>query len=302
MPTIHTSALTVLLYGLFTAPSWAMPLYADGTAAPETGTVSGTENFESIGNLVGENLRQLGDPQRIADNLIAQLRPIPFIDAPGFSEQNLDKQADNVIAVPIFNQPALQRGRPAVQAEAGTNRSINPYQKITLRQLMQTLVTKVDLPVAATANPQGRFQQWARGPREFLAIQGIVNTPLDPAVISTIAQIISPAVDLSGIVTMNFFGMGNFAFIVSPSTRRINLVDVNTGENMSVSYSQEYGIDIKSQVLIDPSANRGLYQKRNYFILIKKWVITYLLHPLTLFSAGVFFMLWLLWRMRRLDA
>jgi len=300
---MRTISLTVLLYGMVATPGWALPIHADEVAAPELDTVLSVEDSPLFGNSAGKTLRQLADPQRIADNLIGQLRPLPFIDAADLSKQNLDEQAEAFIAVPLFNQPAPRRGPTPVPTGSGDDTAPRPYLEMTLRQLMRTLVTKVDLPVAATVNPEGRARQRVRGPGGFSALQEIIDTPLDPAVIRTIAHIVPPSIELSGILTMNFFGMGNFAFLVSPSTRRIDLLDIDTGQNLSISYTQEYGMrpgmDIGSQGLIDPSGSGVRNQKRNYVLIVKKWIANYVVHPLTLFGSGVIFVLWLLWRLRR---
>lgn len=300
MWTMRTVPLTVLLYGMFATPGWALPIHADGIAAPEFDTVLSVEGAGLFGNPADPAQRQSTGPQEIADTLIGQLRTLPFIDAADISRRNLDKQAEAIISAPLFNQPAPGRKAAPVPGRSGYDAA---YRNMTMRQLMRTLVTEADLPISATTSPGERTQQRVRDPGGFSALQEIFDTPLDSAVISMIARIVSPSIDLSRMVTMNFLGMGKFAFVVSPSTRRIDLLDIDTGQNLSVSYTQEYGMtpgtDIGSQVLLDPSGSGVRYQQRNYVVIIKKWIATYVVHPLTLFGSGVVFLLWLLWRLRR---
>ena len=138
----------------------------------------------------------------------------------------------------------------------------------------------------------------------FSVLASVMRVEVDPNVIQAIARVISPSIDLGGVVSFSVFGMGDFAFMISSDTDEINIVDVKTGVRTSMNYSNRragYQSAINSELRRGAVQSGTTAQGRRLADLLnsaKEWVFTYILHPFTLTTLAMLLTIWTLWRMR----
>ena len=127
---------------------------------------------------------------------------------------------------------------------------------------------------------------------------------VDSNVIQAIARVISPSIDLGGVVSFSVFGMGDFAFMVSADTDEINIIDVESGARTSMNYANRrpgYRSAISENPQRGAVQSGGTAQGRRLADLLesaKDWIFTYILHPFTLTTLAMLLVIWTLWRMR----
>tara|TARA_R110000787_G_scaffold8895_17_gene30674 strand:+ start:1511 stop:2464 length:954 start_codon:yes stop_codon:yes gene_type:complete len=138
----------------------------------------------------------------------------------------------------------------------------------------------------------------------FSVLASVMRIEVDSNVIQAIARVISPSIDLGGVVSFSVFGMGDFAFMVSADTDEINIIDVESGARTSMNYANRrpgYRSAISENPQRGAVQSGGTAQGRRLADLLesaKDWIFTYILHPFTLTTLAMLLVIWTLWRMR----
>jgi hypothetical protein len=167
----------------------------------------------------------------------------------------------------------------------------------TLRDLAQSLVNKPgSADDAGNDHDRRRQNDWGGG---FSFFDAVLETQLDDTFIETARDVARPSIGKDGVVAVNLFGLRDFAFMVSPVSNRIQILDFRTGTTLTVGQSghENHNRDFQrnQQSGYRPAGNRDSGM-RDKIIDIMKGLRTFLnsfvLHPITL---GVFLLLSLCW-------
>lgn len=197
-----------------------------------------------------------------------------------------------------------QAGRPRQAAGAGgagsgSQQSAQVASTNTIEGIARSLVNTQG--ASGIASESASDQANGAG---FSVLTSIMRVEVDPNVIQAIARVISPSIDLGGVVSFSVFGMGDFAFMVSADTDEINIVDVKSGARTSMNYSNRRA-GFQSAINGNPQRGGvqpgGTAQGRRLADMLesaKDWVFNYILHPFTLTTLAMLLVIWTLWRMR----
>ena len=101
----------------------------------------------------------------------------------------------------------------------------------SLRDVAKVLVNK---PVPGATQRQG---SGARNQGGGSFVDAILGTQLEDAFIDAATNVVTPTIQPDGVVALNFMGLRDFAFMVSPVTNKIEVLDFKTGTTLTISHS-----------------------------------------------------------------
>lgn len=163
----------------------------------------------------------------------------------------------------------------------------------TLRKLAKAVVN-VPAP-GTTPSPEGRVAN--EGGFSFVDV--VLGTQLDDAFIDAATDVITPTITPDGVVALDLMGLRDFAFMVSPITNKIQILDFKTGTTLTIDNSAHN----KSGDLSEGLRPYRPYRSANPSYLgdhpavkmlkaLKAFVGDFLLHPITLGALLLAAMCW----------
>lgn len=179
--------------------------------------------------------------------------------------------------------------RPGVTAIAKLS---PPHQKTgpTLRDVAGALVNKPRGPAPRAGVPNNPHNG-------FSLIDTVLDTQLDAAFIEAASDIVNPAIDPDGLITVNFLGLRDFALLVSPVTNKILVMDFKTGTTLTLShsaYDDTASYEAKQRRRLRLKNSNSFEEPKTVKLLMKflkslrYFGSNFLLHPVTL---GAFLLL-----------
>ena len=190
-------------------------------------------------------------------------------------------------------------GRPSRSKNTGTVFDFDPGpdQALgTIRDLAKALVNRATSAdrAGAPAEPDGSEIERTGAYKYFDAI---LEAELDREFVSAVTEIVSPSITPDGVVALSIFGARDFAFLTSPVTNKIQIVDFSTGTTLTVSQgsgsapgysSPEAKRRVEESPQTTPPVGQG---KKPLVVRIISTARDVAVHPLTLLSlilVGVF--------------
>lgn len=173
----------------------------------------------------------------------------------------------------------------------GSNNST--YSDATVEDLMKALVNRPTQPA-----PRKTRRQNDRGSGiGFALLTTVLESQLDQDFIDAAANVVNPSIDIGGVVTLKIFGLREIAFLMSPVTNQIQVMDLRTNRSISLNHTENQE-SIRHQNKIEQNrAQRVIYQNTDRTFSTVKWfkaaklfVTEIVLHPFTLAVAFVFLM------------
>jgi hypothetical protein len=162
-----------------------------------------------------------------------------------------------------------------------------------LRDTAKVLVNK---PAPGRTQTQGGGATDQRG-TSFVDVA--LEAQLDDAFIDAATNVVTPTVTEGGLIALNFIGLREFALMVSPTSNKIQVLDLNTGTTLTMSRSayedsaSGRGDQPRSQGnRRATSAFQGDHPIKKVLKALQDFVEDVLLHPLAL---GAFLLLALGW-------
>lgn len=124
----------------------------------------------------------------------------------------------------------------------------------------------------------------------YLLVDTVLKTQLDSDLMNVATKVVTPTIDPDGVVLLNVLGLRDFAFMVSPVTHKIQIVDFKTGTTLSVSHSAYKDTSQQTDQRRRPKSTVSHSDQKFTKILkaVKYFVDGFLLQPITL---GAFFLL-----------
>lgn len=172
----------------------------------------------------------------------------------------------------------------------------------TVRDLAQVLVNRPEPLPDANNGSAGR-----RGPGGHSLFNVIMETQLDADFVEAATEVVTPTVTADGVIALSFLGLRDFAFVVSPVTNRIQVMDFQTGTTVTLSrsaYDQRPQPEPFSSAQQTPHRPQGQtlvprLTMREVLTHTKRFFSGYVLHPFTLGFLSLFSIFWLVLRMAR---
>lgn len=172
----------------------------------------------------------------------------------------------------------------------------------TIRDLAQVLVNRPE-PLPDSNN--GGAGRPGRG--GYSLFNAIMETQLDADFIEVATEVVTPTVTADGVIALSFLGLREFAFVVSPVTNRIQVMDFQTGTTVTLSrsaYDQRPQPEPLSSAQQRPHRPRlqtlaPALMMRAVLAKTKRFFSGYVLHPFTLGFMALFAIFWLVLRMAR---
>jgi len=172
----------------------------------------------------------------------------------------------------------------------------------TMRDLAQVLVNR---PEPLPDGKNGGAGRPSRG--GYSLFNAIMETQLDADFIEAATEVVTPTVTADGVIALSFMGLREFAFIVSPVTNRIQVMDFATGTTVTLSRSaydqrpQPEPFSSAQQMPHRPQVQMLAPRLTMHAVLTKakRFLSGYVLHPFTLGSLALFSIFWLVLRMAR---
>ncbi len=157
----------------------------------------------------------------------------------GFDPFAAETGDDSPLAVTIVNASGVRRARWE-NTRSGSNLGIHrPSLQSGLRGLLAQYVNIIPTrgpSSAARAEPATRALDDSGAGAPPLAIDG---NPIAERVSETVSdwlgQVLRPTTGVEGLVSFSVVGFGNFAIVASEDSRRIGVMDLNSGRVMTVS-------------------------------------------------------------------
>lgn len=162
----------------------------------------------------------------------------------------------------------------------------------TLRDMASVLVNK---PASSAPPPQGGAKN--NPASGFSLISSILETQLDDTFIDTASKVVKPTVNQDGLIALNFLGLRDFAFLVSPVNNKIQILDFRTGTTITISHSAHQNAvqDSYRPKGLSRSPAQEAHSQQKIIDLLKRLQIfasTFLLHPITLGALLLLFTCW----------
>jgi len=173
---------------------------------------------------------------------------------------------------------------------------------VTLRDLAHLVVNRPE------SSPNGsQAQQPAPRQRRggFSLFNAIMATQLNAQFIETAAEVVTPTVTMDGLIALSFLGLRDFAFVVSPLTNRIQVMDFETGTMVTLSrrgYEQALqpeSFSSPQQEVPQRRATAPTLTVQMVLAYAKRFISTYVLHPFTVGSMALFSIFWIVLRIGR---
>lgn len=118
----------------------------------------------------------------------------------------------------------------------------------------------------------------------FALIDSVLESQLDNAFIDAATDIITPTIDPHGVVSLNLLGLRDFAFMVSPISNKIQVLDFKTGTTLTISQSSHKEAPIErnpnKRMKGPPSESNEKFVK--FIQHLKHFAQDFVLQPLTL--------------------
>ena len=274
----------------FAASSFAPSTIAEDDRHPDLGQtlkpgmIQLTEDGEifSIAKLVSASVKSVGSDS---------ISEVPLED----SKTSIEEMINVASLMPENLVPSSQDSRTG---DLGLANSKNPGA--TVGNLMQNLVNRSDQPKSGKAEAREHNE----GGLGLFLLDTILETELDKNFVDTVAGIVRPSIDMAGIVTLNLFGLREIAFLMSPATNEVQVMDFSTMTFVTIlhranpqpaSQQNQKGTTGKRRVT-SPNLKRTLSAVQ-ILMAARIFVTDYLLHPLTL---GTVFVLSMILSFRRM--
>lgn len=195
---------------------------------------------------------------------------------------------------------------PGALLGPGADESSNE-KGITVRDLAQVLVNRVELPIEQNPAPASARPAGAGG---YSLFNAVMEAQLEADFIETAMEVVTPTITADGVVALDFLGLLDFAFIMSPVTNRIQVTDFTTGTTITLNQSADReasqpdrfgGSDVSQPSQRVRTAAPRLTVKQ-FLYRTRQFFSTYVLHPFTLGSLLLFAIFWVVLRIGRRSA
>ena len=215
-------------------------------------------------------------------------------ELPEFQSQSLKDLVKIASAGPLYPVTSSITNEYTVKQ----NRLANKY---VLRDLARALVNRNATTVVTDQNQGGRRNDYPNGAAAAPSFfEFILSSQLDEEFVQTAADVINPTVGFDGFVSLNFLGLRDFAFLVSPVTNKIQIFDFKTGTFINVSQSKFRNRTSRqiSEQKYEPPQQRSYSTEapgiaiRKILKLVQEKTVSFLLHPLTVISFAVVIGCW----------
>ena len=191
---------------------------------------------------------------------------------------------------------------PAEEAEAGTVFGAETPEAtggtgITVRNLAHVVVNRADPPEERKGG--GGSAPSSGG---YSLLNAVMEAQLDADFVETAAKIVTPTVTTDGVIALTFLGLRDFAFIASPVTNKMQIMDFKTGTTITLSHSADGAAFPSQQQSLRPAQDQPGAPRVSVHELVskaKQFLFGYVLHPFALGALALFSIFWLLLRTAR---